>query len=279
MGDGMLDFVTMTPFGHMFQLCVASMVITWLLSVVTREYSWVDRWWSTGPILFAGYVAFYEGFANPRLNLMALLVLLWGARLTFNFARKGGFAGGGEDYRWVVLQERLGPAGFQALNITFISPFQCWLIWAFVGPIHTAWEFRDVGMGALDYLAAGLFLLLLLGETIADEQMWAFQQDKKAKRERGDAIAEPFFREGLYRFSRHPNYFCEVGQWWVLYLFAVAASGSWLHWTLGGVVALTILFDSSVRFSEGISASKYPSYADYQRQVPRLIPWPRFGSS
>jgi steroid 5-alpha reductase family enzyme len=224
--------------------------------------SWVDRWWSAGPIFFAGYVALYESFSVPRLNLMAGLVLLWGVRLTFNFARKGGFTSGGEDYRWVVLQERLGPVGFQALNITFISPVQCWLSWAFVAPIHTAWEFRGVGLGMLDYVATGLFLLLLLGETISDEQMWVFQQEKKAKRERGEEITEPFFREGLYRFSRHPNYFCEVGQWWVLYLFAVAASGSWLHWTLGGVVALTILFDSSVRFSEGISAGKYPGYAD-----------------
>ena len=68
-------------------------------------------------------------------------------------------------------------------------------------------------MGLLDYSAVGLFLLLLLGETVSDEQMWAFQQEKKRKIAAGEAMEQPFFRGGLYRFSRHPNYFCEVDQW------------------------------------------------------------------
>jgi steroid 5-alpha reductase family enzyme len=266
-------FMHTTPFGHMFQLCLVSMALTWLLSVITREYSWVDRWWSVGPAIYAVYVAWFEGFGDLRLNIMALLVVLWSARLTFNFARKGGYAPGGEDYRWAVLQERLGPVGFQALNITFISPFQCALIWAFTAPVHTAWEHRGADLGALDVVGVVLFVLLLIGEAVADEQMWAFQQDKKRRKEAGEVITQPFFRSGLYRVSRHPNYFCELGQWWVLYLFAVAASGAWLHWTLGGVVALTLLFDGSVRFGESISASKYPAYADYKRQVSRIIPW------
>ncbi len=270
----MEEFVTTAPFGHMFQLCVASMVVTWVLSVFTKEYSWVDRWWSVAPAVYAGYVAWYEGFGDTRLNLMAFLVVLWAARLTFNFARKGGYAPGGEDYRWAVLQERLGPVGFQLLNVTFISPYQCALIWAFTAPVHTAWLHRGTPLGALDYAAAAVFLLLWVGETVADEQMWAFQQDKKRRLESGEEVTQGFFREGLYRFSRHPNYFCEMGQWWVLYVFAVAASGGeWLHWTLTGVVALTLLFDGSVRFGEWISASKYPDYADYQRKVSRLIPW------
>ena len=270
----MEEFITSTPFGHMFQLCLASMAVTWLLSVLTREYSWVDRWWSVGPAVYAGYVAWYEGFTDVRLNIMAVLVLLWAARLTFNFARKGGYAPGGEDYRWAILKEKLGPVGFQALNITFISPYQCALIWAFTAPVHTAWLHRGAPLGALDYAAALAFLLLWLGETVADEQMWAFQQDKQRRVEAGEEVTPGFFRGGLYRFSRHPNYFCEMGQWWVLYVFAIGASGELWHWTLSGVVALTLLFDGSVRFGEWISASKYPQYADYQRQVSRLIPWP-----
>ena len=269
----METFMDTTPFGHMFQLCLASMAITWLLSVLTREYSWVDRWWSIGPAIYAGYVAWFEGFADLRLNIMALLVFLWAARLTGNFIRKGGFAPGGEDYRWGVLQERLGPVGFQVLNITFVSPFQCWLIWAFTASVHTAWEHRGAELAMLDFIAIGLFALLLIGETVADEQMWAFQQEKKRKLEAGEPVTQGFFREGLYRYSRHPNYFCEISLWWVLYLFAVSASGAWIHWTIGGLVALTLLFDGSVRFGESISSSKYPAYADYQKQVSRIIPW------
>jgi steroid 5-alpha reductase family enzyme len=262
-----------TPFGHMLALCVALIAITWLLSVLTKEYSWVDRIWSVAPVVYVGYVAFFEGFEDMRLNVMAALVAVWGARLTFNFARKGGFAAGGEDYRWTVLMERLGPVGFQALNATFISPVQCLLIWGFTAPIHTAWLYRGAPWTVLDTMATVGFLILWAGETVADEQMWRFQQEKKRLRAEGQTVEPGFYWDGLYRFSRHPNYFCEVGQWWMFGLFAVAASGSLLHWTLLGALGLTVLFDSSVRFSESISASKYPDYATYQQTVPRLWPW------
>ncbi len=261
------------PFYDMVLLCLGVIAVTWLLSVLTREYSWVDRSWSTVPVVYVGYEAYAEGFANVRLNVMAVLVTLWGARLTFNFARKGGFRSGGEDYRWEVLKKKLGPVGFQFFNLSFISPYQSILILLFCAPAHTAWVHRATPLGILDIGATTVFLLLLAGETIADKQMWRFQQDKTAKRERGEKVDAPFFCEGLYRFSRHPNYFCELGMWWTLYLFAVAASGMWLNWTLTGVVLLSLLFDGSVRFGESISAGKYPSYADYQARVSRLIPW------
>src|SRR2546423_1061643 len=71
---------------------------TWLLSLATREHSWVDRIWSIVPIAYVAVFAGSAGFADARLDTMLALVTLWGARLTFNFARKGGYAPGGEDY-------------------------------------------------------------------------------------------------------------------------------------------------------------------------------------
>ena len=261
-----------TPFGDMLDLCIALAFLAWLLSVLTKEYSWVDRLWSTVPIVYVGYVAFDAGFENPRLNLMAVLVALWGLRLSFNFWRKGGFAKGGEDYRWEILQERLGPSKFQILNATFIAPYQMFLIWLFTSPVHAAWTHQGP-LQTLDYIAALFFIVFLFGETLADEQMWVFQQDKQIKRAQNIPVEPPFFCSGLYRISRHPNYFCELGQWWVFYLFAVSASHQWLHWSGFGFVLLTALFHSSVQFSESISASKYSGYADYQEKVSRMIPF------
>jgi steroid 5-alpha reductase family enzyme len=109
---------------------------------------------------------------------------------------------------------------------------------------------------------------------VADEQMWRFQQDKRARTAAGEDGVQGFYREGLYRYSRHPNYFCELGQWWVLYLFAVSAAGVMWSWSILGVILLTLLFDGSVRFGESISLGKYPSYSGYQRTTSRLLPWP-----
>ena len=177
-------------------------------------------------------------FEAPRVNLMTALAGLWGIRLTFNLARKGGYRPGSEDYRWRVLRERLGPLRFQMLNITFIAPGQMLVVWLFTSPVHRAWLRPEAPLGWLDLLAAALFLSLLAVETVADEQMWAFQQDKKRRVAAGEAVVEPFLTTGLFRYSRHPNYLGDIGQWWAFSLFAVAASGEWLHWTGWGFVAV-----------------------------------------
>ncbi len=266
-----------TPMGAALDLCVILAVLCWLAAVVTREYSWVDRLWSLCPPIYCLIVAFANDFGSTRVNLMTALAVLWGARLTFNFVRKGGYQKGGEDYRWATVRERYGPIGIQIMNITFIAPGQMLLIWWFTSPVHAAWEAGDTPLNGLDFLAAALFLLFLIVETVADEQMWAFQQDKKRRIADGEVVAQPFMKTGLFRYSRHPNYLCELGMWWVFYLFAVAASGQWIHWTGAGFVALTALFVGSIRLSESISAQKYPSYRDYQASVPCIIPGLRLG--
>ncbi len=266
-----------TPFGTALDLCLIVAAVVWLLGVVTREYSWIDRLWSICPGVYCLIVAAGTDFASPRVNLMTALVVLWGARLTFNFARKGGYQPGGEDYRWTAVRERTGPLAMQVMNLTFISFGQMLLIWLFTSPIHQASVRIPAPLGWLDYATAAVFLVLLAGETAADEQMWRFQQDKKHRIAAGEEVAQPFLTSGLYRYSRHPNYFCELGMWWVFYLFGVSASGVWLHWTGLGFILLTALFIPSMRLTEKISASKYPAYRDYQATTPALIPGLRFG--
>ncbi|MFK7930974.1 MAG: DUF1295 domain-containing protein [Myxococcota bacterium] len=247
--------------------------MAWVLSLITREFSWVDRLWSTAPPVYVLYVAGAAGFGDMRLNLMAAVVTLWGARLTFNYARKGGYWKGGEDYRWAVLRGKMSPWQFQLFSATFIHPFQMGLVFLFTSPMHEAWVARGTPLTWADGLVATAFLALLAIETIADEQMWAFQQEKKRKIAQGEPVERPFYDRGLYRLSRHPNYFAEVGQWWVFVGFAIVASGSWLTWTWSGPVVLTILFWGSYRFAEAISLSKYPSYAQYQQTTSAVIPW------
>ncbi len=266
--------LTGTPFGAALDLCLILAALVWLMTAVTRECSWVDRLWSVTPPVYCLLVASAAGFDSARLNIMAALVTLWGARLTFNFARKGGYWSGGEDYRWPYVRERLSPFQFQLVNLFFISFPQMLIIWLFASPIHQAWVWLDAPLNWLDAVAAILFLILLLGETVADEQMWSFQQDKQRKIDAGETVEQPFLTTGLYTLSRHPNYFCEIGMWWVFYLFAVAASGEWLHWTGLGFVLLTALMISSARFGESISLGKYPAYSEYQATTPHLIPLP-----
>ena len=259
--------------------CGAIASACWLLSLITKEYSWVDRLWSIVPIGYVAWFAYAAGF-SPRLTIMSALALAWGVRLTFNFARKGGYAKGGEDYRWAELRTRMSPLAFQAFNFAFIAAFQNALLLAITLPAWRASQHPETPLGVLDVVATCLFVILLIGETIADEQQWRFQNEKKARRERGEPLTEPFLRTGLFRYSRHPNFFCEISIWWTFGLFTIASGASIVDWTWIGAIVLTALFQGSTNFTEELSLRKYPSYAAYQRATSRLIPWfPRRAAS
>lgn len=261
------------PFHQLIPVCAVIAAACWVLSITTRESSWVDRIWSIAPPCYVGWIALQAGLADARLDLMTALATAWGIRLTYNFARKGGYRPGGEDYRWQVMRERLGPTKFRIFEATFVAGVQNGLLLLLAAPAHTAWQHRGRPLSALDVALAVLFAVFWLGELVADEQQWAYQRRKAELARMGETVPYGFVREGLFRYSRHPNFFCEIAMWWTFYGFAVAASGSWLHWTMAGPILLTLLFQGSTRLTEQLSAAKYPAYADYQRTTSRLVPW------
>jgi len=243
----------------------------WIASLLTRDTSWVDRIWSVVPVVYVWIFAGASGFTDVRLLVMASLVTLWGARLTFNFARKGGYTGV-EDYRWAVLRARMSPAAFQVFNLFFIVLFQNALLVLIALPALTALE-HPTAYGPLDAALAVLFLAALVGETVADQQQWNFHRWKAAEVAAGREPQPRFLQTGLWRTSRHPNFFFEQAQWWIFFLMGAVATGSVLVWTVAGAALLTCLFIGSTVFTESITRSKYPEYAGYQARVSPIIPF------
>ena len=215
-----------TPYGEALDLAIVFAIACWLLSVITREYSWVDRIWSICPAIYCLIVAADSDFSSTRLNVMTLLVVAWSVRLTFNFARRGGYRAGSEDYRWQVVQERLGPVKFQFLNIAFVAPGQMFVIWLFTSPVHQAWSGHNQTLNYVDIIAIILFVVFLAVETINDERMWTFQQDKKRKLKAGEPVTQPFITSGFFKYCRHPSYICEMGMWTVFYFIRDRGDGS-----------------------------------------------------
>lgn len=254
--------------------CAALALLCLVVSTITREHSWVDRLWSVVPVGYVAWFAVCAGRADGRLALMTGLVAAWGVRLTYNFARKGGYRPGGEDYRWAVLRRRMRPAAFFLFNVLFVSAFQHALLLLLALPAWDVARRPPVPLGGVDALATVLFVAFLVGETVADEQQWRFQRRKAARRRDGDESGPGFLSEGLFRYSRHPNFFCEQGLWWSFWLFAPASGAPWLGVALLGPVLLTALFQGSTAFTESISAGRYPGYADYARRTSRQIPLP-----
>ena len=239
----------------------------WITSLITHEHSWVDRLWSIVPVVYVWVFAISTGLTDARLTLMAVLVTAWGARLTFNFARKGGYTGT-EDYRWAVLRARMKPWQFEIFNLLFIVMYQNAILVLITLPALTAWESRTP-LGTLDLVVALLFVACLAGETIADQQQWRFHAWKRTQ----DDPHPRFLQTGLFAVSRHPNFFFEQAQWWAFFVFGAIAAGSLLQWTALGALLLTLLFVGSTFFTESITRSKYPEYADYQARVSSIVPW------
>jgi steroid 5-alpha reductase family enzyme len=265
----------MSPLVVALVVAAAVCVLCWGASVITKDTSWVDRIWSVVPVVYVWIFAIAAGLRDARLDVMAVLVTLWGARLTFNFARKGGYAGIGgdhEDYRWAVLRGRMSPAAFQVFNVLFIVLFQNAVLLLIALPAWTAFRHRSP-FGALDVVLTILFVAFLAGETIADQQQWDFHRWKRAEAAAGREPSPRFRQTGLFRVSRHPNFFFENAQWWTICAFGMVAAGSVLQWTVAGIVLLLAIFIGSTRFTEQITLSKYPEYAEYQRRTSPVIPW------
>lgn len=253
-----------------------------ILSEITRNCSQFDKLWSILPVGYTWYFASASDW-NARLVLMAALATLWGARLTFNFARRGGYSwkfwAGEEDYRWEVLRQRpefRSKLAWTLFNLFFISLYQNTLVWLFCLPPVVALQAKDRPLGWSDFVLAGVFVALVVLETVADQQQWNFQTAKYRKKASGEPMTaeeqQGFVSSGLWGKVRHPNYAAEQSIWVVFFLIAAVASGRYLNWSAVGSVLLLALFKGSSDFSEGISQQKYTDYQAYMKRVPRFLP-------
>ena len=162
---------------------------------------------------------------------------------------------------------------FQLFNLFFITIYQNLILFLICLPAWTAYE-NQTPFGLLDVVATVAFLAFGIGETVADQQQWAFHRWKKAEVAAGRAPQPRFLQTGLFRLSRHPNFFFEQAQWWVIFAFGAIAAGSLWQPTVLGAVLLTLLFIGSTVFTESITKSRYPEYAAYQATTSPIIPWP-----
>lgn len=267
-------------------IMLGTAIFAFVLGELTKNTSQVDKIWSIMPIIYVWYVAYASSW-NERIVLMAILVSIWGIRLTYNFSRRGAyklkFWEGEEDYRWEVLRQNPALSGkwrWTLFNLFFICLYQMTLILLFSLPALVVMQSTDVPLGIFDYVLAALMLGFILIETIADQQQWNFQNEKHRLLKAGEKLKEPyslgFTHTGLWKYMRHPNYMAEQSVWIVFYFFSVAATGRWLNWSVAGVMLLLILFKGSSDFSEDISAKKYPEYKNYQKKVARFIPFLKF---
>ena len=243
---------------------VAATLVVFVFSAALNNSSVYDPYWGVAPLANAPYLALgsgAEGAPVARRVVVCVLVLFWGVRLTYNWAR--GFQGlAHEDWRYVDIRAKTGraywPASLAALHL--FPTVQVFLGCLPLFPALTSAR----PLGPLDVLAATVTLGAVLVETIADEQLRSFRRSR-----RDGAI----MNRGLWAYSRHPNYFGELGFWCGLFLFGLAADPSDLRCGVG-VLAITLMFVfASVPMLDRRSVARRPAYAEHMKRVSMLVPW------
>ncbi len=244
---------------------VAATVAVFGFSVVFDNSSFYDPYWSVAPMVIAPVLAIGHAPGVPfaREAIVVVLVLAWGARLTFNWAR--GWQGlTHEDWRYADHRGKGRPYWV----ISFVGFHMMPTIWVYLGCLSlvpaTALGTRPLGI--LDVAALVVTAGAVILEAVADEQLRAFRL--------APATPGRILDTGVWSLCRHPNYLGELTFWWGIYLFGLAAEPSW-WWTVVGPLGITLMFARvSVRLIDKRSLARRPGYGEHMKRVPGLFPRP-----
>jgi steroid 5-alpha reductase family enzyme len=234
---------------------LALALVAWGVSTARRNVGLVDIFWSL--FFLAAGAVYARGLAHPAFLVLAA----WALRLAGYLAWRNWSAE--EDRRYQAIRARNEP-GFAWKSLYLVFGLQALLAWVVSAPLYVVLSSGALSAGVLAGLA---FVLFGLGfETVADWQLARFKADP--------ANAGRVMDQGLWRYTRHPNYFGECCVWWGFWLAAAAAGGAW---TIFSPLVMTFLLlrVSGVALLEKDIGERRPHYAEYARRTNAFIPGPR----
>lgn len=241
---------------------VGLMTLLWLLSLRLKNSSIVDIFWGTGFVI-AGWLYFAltpDGYFLRKL-LISGLVTLWGLRLSLHILIRNW--GKPEDFRYQKWRKESGESWWwRSYYRVFL--LQGALLWIISAPLLAAqYAALPASLTALDYIGVLVWLVGFFFEAVGDFQLTQFKSRPENK---GKVL-----NSGVWRYTRHPNYFGDAAQWWGYFLIA-AAGGGW--WTIFSPILMTLLLlrVSGVALLEK-TLEKRPGYKEYVENTSAFIPW------
>jgi steroid 5-alpha reductase family enzyme len=243
---------------------LACMLLLWFASLRLRDASIVDSFWGLGFVIAAwSYFALTPDGYLGRKWLVVALVTIWGLRLSVHIFLRN--RGKGEDFRYQQWRQEHG-ARWPLRSLFQVFFLQGFLMWVISNPLLAAQQAATPDrLTALDLLACLVWLVGFIFEAAGDHQLARFRADPA---NRGKVLDM-----GLWRYTRHPNYFGDAAQWWAFGLLALATPGG--YWTLYSPLLMTLLLlrVSGVTLLEKSLAETKPAYRDYVRRTSSFFPW------
>jgi len=243
-------------------LAAAIQFACWLYSVKTTNAGWVDAGWSTGMAVSALVIMGTLPHSGRSLAVCGLL-FAWAARLSFHILTDRLLKGKPEDSRYRRLRERWGRRATPLFGVFFMS--QALLVGIFMLPALTAAGRRGAFPDMFDWIGFLVAFGAVGGETIADRQLAAFRAEDNS----GGVC-----RRGLWRYSRHPNYFFEWTYWFSYVWIGVGSPNWWLTWIGPVLMYIFLRYLTGVPHAERSSLrSRGDAYRAYQHSTPVFFPW------
>jgi len=240
---------------------LAAAGLAWVASVFAGKVSFVDSLWSLFFLLAAGIVALDSEPLSPRGWVLVVLVSIWAIRLSLHITVRNW--GEPEDHRYQKIRENNEP-GFVVKSLYIVFGLQGLLAWLIAAPLFPAVASTSP-LGAIDVLALGLWTLGFVFEAVGDYQLMRFRSDPDNEGEVLDT--------GLWRYTRHPNYFGEFCIWWAFWLFALAAGGWWTIFS-PLLISFLLLKVSGVVMLEKDIGTRRPRYRAYVESTNAFFPGP-----
>jgi steroid 5-alpha reductase family enzyme len=242
---------------------LAALTLVWILSLKLRDASIADICWGPGFALLAWVYCALSPALTARSWLVAALVNLWGARLSVHIFRRN--HGKGEDRRYQAMRASHG-AAFWWRSLFAVFWLQGAILWWVALPLLVAVRAaRPARLTVVDGIGVVLFAIGFGFEVVADYQLARFKAEPS---NRGHVLDR-----GLWRYTRHPNYFGDATLWWGLYAIACATPGGWLTVLSPALMSFLLMRVSGVTLlEEGLKASK-PGYREYITRTPAFFPW------
>lgn len=241
---------------------VAAFTLLWLASLPLRNSSIVDMWWGPAFVLAWLVYAGRQAALSPRALVVGAIVALWAVRLAWHIGRRN--VGHGEDPRYAAWRRQHG-ASWWWFSWVKVFLLQATVAWMVSWPIGAAVAGTASFPGPLDLLGLLVAAAGLVIEATADAQLRHF----KATAGPG-AVCDT----GLWRYSRHPNYFGEAVVWWGLWLFAADVVGGWITVLSPVLMTWLLVRVSGVAMLEPALMARKPAYAAYIRRTSAFVPWP-----
>ncbi len=235
--------------------------LAWIVSVFKEDVSFVDSLWSLFFLAAAVIFAVEFEFPSWRAVVVLGLVTLWAVRLSAHITVRNW--GEPEDHRYAKIRANNEP-GFVVKSLYIVFGLQALLAWIVAAPLWPAMA-SGAPFSLFDGLAVALWAVGFFFEAVGDYQLSRFKDDPASKGRVLDS--------GLWRYTRHPNYFGEFCMWWAFWLFA-AAAGAW--WTIFSPLLMSFLLlrVSGVVMLEKTISGRRPGYAEYVRSTNAFFPGP-----